>query len=210
MKRRAVVLGSSLDVDPDIPKKSSVHRLVYESGQVDDDFWATKNNGRLCCWHDTEPFDGYVYSYPVRKEGATWVVRGAFCGLSCAKRSMIDTCFGDTNIFTLFSSMCAQVYGITETIYAAPQRELLRKFCLDPGQGISLEQMRAIGSDKHRLDIVHPPIYPFKLSSGYVCENRSPDDESTHSMQYMRVDGISFPSRKIAGLKSICTTPSMT
>ena len=144
----------------------SDHRLVYDSHNVAPAFWSANTQG-LCCWLDTEPFDGPVFSYPIRKELNTWVVRGVFCSLHCVKRYIIDNCFVNTTVFTLFSLMCVKVYGITDEIVAAPSMELLAKFSSGP-VGLTITQFRAKGPARHTYRITLPPLFPFKFPELFV------------------------------------------
>jgi hypothetical protein len=145
-----------------------VKRLVYEVDDVSADFWRDNTRG-LCCWLDTEPFIGPIYSYPIRREHNVWIVRGVFCSLHCVKRYIIDNCFMNTSVFTLFSLMCLQLYNQKDEIIPAPQCELLRKFSIST-KGLSLDDFRSAGPKSLSIRIVNPPIFPFKFEKSYICE----------------------------------------
>ena len=156
-------------MSPQNARMNSDHRLVYDTHQVLPTFWSANTDG-LCCWLDTEVFDGPIFSYPVRKDQNTWVVRGVFCSLHCAKRYIIDNCFVNTTVFTLFSLMCIKVYGITDEIVAAPSMELLKKFSSGP-HGLTIPEFRAKAPAHHVYRITAPPLFPFKFPVSFVtCE----------------------------------------
>lgn len=159
---------------------NSDHRLVYDTHQVLPAFWSA-NTGGLCCWLDTEVFDGPIFSYPVRKDQNTWVVRGVFCSLHCAKRYIIDNCFVNTTVFTLFSLMCIKVYGITDEIVAAPSMELLKKFSTG-SHGLTIHEFRSKAPAHHVYRITAPPLFPFKFPVSFVtCEQLHTPDARTSS-----------------------------
>jgi hypothetical protein len=142
-----------------IPKPQMAKFIFVHDQKVPDNFWASNSRG-LCCWHDTEPFQGPVFSLPVSRQGLRWTVRGVFCSLHCAKRFLVDdSAFTNTSLFTLFSVMCKSVYGIEENVIPAPQRTLLAKFAVEGG--ISLTEFR--GKTKVLTKIVVPPIFPFEM-----------------------------------------------
>lgn len=142
-------------------------RFVFKDTEVHDGFWRNNDAG-ICCWLDTEPFDGPVYSYPIRKENNKWTVCGVFCSLHCVKRYIIENCFMNNSVFTLFSLMCIQVYKHNGNVAPAPQSHLLRKFSIT-GKGLSIVDFRAAGKGGVVIRAVQPPIYPFKFEEGYVC-----------------------------------------
>lgn len=157
--------SSSSNTISDIEKS----RFVYECDIVPSDFWKDNKN-KLCCWLDGEEFKGSIYSYPVRKEHNKWIVRGVFCSLHCVKRYIVDNCFMNTSVYTLFSLMCIQIYGVQGDIVPAPQYQLLKKFCVYPDRGMTVTQFRNVGPEKRSIRLVHPPIYPFKFPTTYICE----------------------------------------
>jgi hypothetical protein len=159
IKRRHSAISSSINDS----------RFVYECGEVANDFWKANKRG-LCCWLDVAEFEGPVYSFPIRKEHNKWIMRGVFCSLHCVKRYIIENCFMNTSVFTLFSLMCVQVYNVECEVVPAPQVHLLKQFCIDPDVGLTIQQFREFGPSRKSIRIVDPPIYPFKFPKTYVCE----------------------------------------
>ena len=115
--------------------------------------WTGINKGS-CCMHDTEPFDGPVYSYPLRRELGIWYVRGIFCSLECTKRYVLDHFPLGSNIINLFALMCHLVYLQKKQIQPASSQCVLQKFCISGGWTIA-EFRRSF------IETIQPPIYPF-------------------------------------------------
>lgn len=130
----------------------SVVRFVYENWDGSTTAWVEDNLSGNCCLHDTEPFTGKVYSYPVRRELGVWYMKGQFCSLSCAKRYILERYPVGSNILNLFSLMCRLVYGQSSELQAAPAQCLLNKF----SGKLSLDEFR---SDCVRF--VKSPLFPF-------------------------------------------------
>ena len=205
-----------LQMNTEIDPNDRVHsRFVYEQEDVEDDFWRNPDHG-LSCWHDTEPFVGPVFSYPIRKENDTWIVRGVFCSLHCAKRYIVENCFVNTNTYTLFALMCAKIYGCRDEVVAAPQRELLAKFSTK--RGMTIDELRAAGPTSMAIQLVMPPIFPFKFPKAFVCKedkNKQPDDANPSYQVLMKNDNVmeeqpkkkrkvttTFPSHGLSSLGS--------
>ena len=129
----------------------------YDKEEVPTSFW-DGTGPHLVCWHDTEPFNGQVYSFPIRKEQFFWVVRGVFCSLSCVKRYLIDSIDLHTNAFSLFALMCFDVYNNTMEISPAPPRTCLEKFNVSGRNTISITQFRDTGHDV--VEDVDEPMKP--------------------------------------------------
>ena len=57
----------------------SLREQVYDTEQ------SIVNDGSLCCWWCTEPFQGIVYRYPISfsKTRQKYLVTGCFCGFPC-------------------------------------------------------------------------------------------------------------------------------
>ncbi len=110
-------------------------------------------SGGCCCMHDTEPFEGPVYAYPVRRELGIWYVRGIFCSLECTKRYILDHFPLGSNLINLFSLMCHLVYHQKIQILPAPSQCTLRKFS---SSGLTVTEFR-----KSFIETVQPPVYPF-------------------------------------------------
>lgn len=170
------------------------------------------NTQGLCCWHCTEPFEGKAFSYPVRREGERWFVKGIFCGLPCRTRYVIDSPFLNAGVLTLCNLMDRRVYGVKHVQPAAP-REMLKKFFPWPG-GLSLDELR---NPQKKYSIVEPPCFPFLET--FVCEEDP--DESVQQEDYKilkhftkdtsvdnseetveTVPSSQFPSRKLTTLDS--------
>ena len=125
--------------------------------------WTGVSNG-CCCLHDTEPFEGVVYSYPVRRELGIWYVRGIFCSLECTKRYLLDHFPLGSNLINLFSLMCHLVYHRKFQIPPAPSQGVLQKFSLSGG--LTITDFR-----KSFIETVQPPVYPFLVDLvEYVTE----------------------------------------
>ncbi len=87
-----------------------------------------QNEQGLCCWNDTEPFTGTIYSYPERldEDQKVYYVRGCFCSLGCAKQYLED--HGLSEFLTdLFHRMCREVYRIFQ-VFPIGSPLLLQKF----------------------------------------------------------------------------------
>ena len=192
-------------------KRPKLSTFTHPSVEDPATFWLDNSRG-LCCWHDTMPFTGPVYSYPTRKEPNTWVMQGVFCSLQCVKRYLLDNCFTNTNVFTLFSAMCVSVYGVTNNLVPAPHRQLLDKFCLDPAQALTIEQFRQKGLEGRMLNIIQPPVYPFQLQPDHVYQQSvEPVTVDTRSTVGLSGDTRRFPSRGLSTLDqfySMDDTPS--
>lgn len=150
-------------------------RMVFECENVSPDFWDT-NVHNVCCWLDCEPFDGPIYSYPIRKEHDKWTVRGIFCSLHCVKRFIIDLNFQNNSLLTDFSLMCLQIYGIEDEIVPAPQYQMLQKFSIPGNKSLTLKEFRAAGPQNRAIRIVYPPIYPFQFPKAFICEQNTKDE----------------------------------
>lgn len=137
----------------------------HEYLELNSCFWK-KNTKRICCWLDTEPFEGCIYSYPTRKENNKWIVKGVFCSLSCVKRYIVNNCFMNSTIFSLFSLMCIEVYGISQ-VKTAPDVTLLRKFCVQDQRGLTIKEFR----DNCTIQLINPPVYPFLFETMTISKN---------------------------------------
>jgi hypothetical protein len=114
--------------------------FVLESNDLDPTFWL-HNRLQLACLHDTEVFQGPIYSYPVRRTDSHWIVRGVFCSLNCAKKYLLNN---DRNEFlALFYQMCVEVYGLEDPVQPAPPACILAKYDVT-GQGVSIETFRGL------------------------------------------------------------------
>ena len=159
-------------------------RFFIEGQPVPSEFWKS-NTGSLACMHDTESFVGPVYSYPVKKNSAGWVVRGQFCSLNCAKAYMMER--DDSNLCSLFTLMCKEVYGIQSTVTAAPPACILQKYT-PLGDGVDIQTFRTM-SGKVLVQVLNKGVLPFQydptnLSLSKVCHQILQDDhESTHQPQ---------------------------
>lgn len=138
----------------------------YEFGNISPEFWEENTSG-ICCWLDSEPFVGRIYSYPIRRENDKWIVKGVFCSLSCAKRYIVQNCFMNSGIFALFSLMCIEVYGISN-VQIAPDIHLLHKFSIPGQKSMSLTEFR---SNKSCAEEIKEPVYPFMFEKILLSEN---------------------------------------
>jgi hypothetical protein len=138
--------------------------------ELPSDFWASNTHG-ICCMVDGEPFEGPVYSYPVRKENRRYTVRRVFCSLHCAKRYIISTGFVDSSAYTLFTVMCQDVYGLLDEVVPAPHPDALKKYS-PTGAGMTVEEFRAAGPARRALQVVTPPIYPFAFEPATIFESK--------------------------------------
>jgi len=107
--------------------------VPHPLNSVPPSFWHNNKEGHWC-WHHKRPFQGEVYSYPVKRISATeWNVRGIFCSLSCEWRYILDhprLSFSDFT--TLHSLMLIEVYGIASgTVLPAFRYERLDDFLGD-------------------------------------------------------------------------------
>ena len=119
--------------------------LKYENRSLPPNFW-NNNESRISCWLDTEPFNGKIYSYPLKYNEGTWVVKGVFCSLHCVKRYIIDNLFADPDTLTLFSFMCLKLYGKNH-VKASPSFDQLNKFDISNG-GLNIKEFRSCNSKK--------------------------------------------------------------
>ena len=118
--------------------------LKYENKSFPQHFWNT-NKSHLSCWLDTEPFTGRIYSYPLKYEDGTWVVKGIFCSLQCVKRYVIDILCSNPDTLTLFSFMCLKLYGENH-VKPSPTFDRLNKFSIS-NNGLSIEEFRSFNSE---------------------------------------------------------------
>jgi len=182
------------------PQKSTTGIFVFERDNVKPGFW-NENVDRTCCWLDTEPFDGPIYSFPIRKEHDRWTVRGIFCSLHCVKRYIIENSFMNTSVFTLFSLMCVQLYGVKGEVVPAPPYQILQKFSISGQKALSLQEFRSVGPDQKSITVVEPPVYPFRFPDSYVCEEQKGSDKLRNSEEGFH---IIHQSNNVASSK---TTP---
>ena len=160
----------------------SDYRFVSELEDLPPSFWAENTKG-YACMHDTEPFTGPIFSFPVRRETTgIWHVRGVFCSLECAKSYILDHC-QDPMIFTLFSLMCRLVYGYTYEVTPAPPQQVLWKF-FPWKESMTLLEFRAAGKKQHMISLVIPPLFPFQFEAAYFCrEDKTKKQDQEHNIQ---------------------------
>ena len=188
-------MSDSVSTSEEMNKHKS--RLLYRElhNSVGVDRWL-HNDGSMCCWLDTEPFVGPIYSFPVRQDLDRWIVRGIFCSLHCTKRYIIDNCLMNNSIFTLFSLMCNQVYKVGGEITPAPPFQLLKKFCTDSVVGMNISEFRDCGPSSRIIRIVHPPVYPFMFDTAHVCEQRL-EKQSSISDEFRLLDPLALSTRDL-------------
>jgi hypothetical protein len=181
--------------------------ISHELPQLKSGFWK-ENTHNLSCMHDTETFQGPVFSYPIRYNNGIWYVRGFFCSLPCTKRYIIDnvSSFDSLSLFTL---MCHKVYNCTEVIIPAPSRNILAKFFPWCGS-LSIEEFRL----KNKYDIITPPVFPFHQDIIHVARDapmgQSPMEQSHMEQSHMEHEtqepktewNVLYPSKNLATLNN--------
>lgn len=151
-------------------KDSSVQFVYDRNNDIKCDFWES-NTRKLCCWVDTEPFDGPIFSYPVKRDGDTWIVKGVFCSLQCTKRYIIDTTFINTDMYALFTLMCMKVYNIYDSIIPAPKPYLLKKFNVFSNSSMNISEFRN-QTLRGVTEVIQPPVIPFHYQQYILHSNR--------------------------------------
>lgn len=117
-----------------------------------------KDSTNIVCWWDTCPFDTIPFFLPDKYCGTTYYVFGNFCSLNCALAYNADMDDYRSNIRTsLIKKMHQQIFGSTECLVAAHDRELLTKF----GGHLSIDEFRSKALLlKKELKIKLPPMIP--------------------------------------------------
>lgn len=153
-------LRCSSSITQYVDRDSRFHSLTHLNNRTAADFASTK----LCCWHDSMPFDGPVVPIPKSYDASqrAFVVFGCFCSLSCAKAFLSERSTFETGMqLVLLERMAAEVYGVRDVV-AAPPRLSLSVY----GGPYSIERFR--GARDKETTILSPPY----VASYMVCEER--------------------------------------
>jgi hypothetical protein len=127
-----------------------------------------QNPGHLCCWNDSEPFTGTIYSYATRLDSdqQRYTIEGIFCHPACVKQYMLDHGLNET-LLDLFHRLCVEVYRCSH-IYPKGSPLVLQKF--SGPQGLTIQQYRAQHHiyrvlPGHMVDrsCVHAPVHAMVL-----------------------------------------------
>lgn len=138
----------------------AVSSLLQRKGAFNDrppEFWTT-NAERLPCLYDHHPFEGSIFSFPVRRQGHRYTVTGIFCSPHCAKKYIITTRHVPSQCLSLFSHMMLSVYQCPEVVTPAPDIETLLY-----SPAMSIAEWRAIPRERIHLRLQVPHIVPFQF-----------------------------------------------
>ena len=172
-------------------------RMIHEIKNLNPTFWK-KNVHGLSCMHDTEPFNGPIFSYPVRRENDIWYVQGVFCSLECTLRFIIDNEFLHSTVSALFRTMCLQVYNVDGNVIPAPSQQMLTKFFPWPG-GLTITEFRAKGKSNIAISLTVPPVFPFVCEELAVCiqdNNKEPPNNTAFTVIKDLVANIHEPKEE--------------
>jgi hypothetical protein len=130
---------------------------------------ADGTEGRPVCFYCSHgEFPGPRISLPHRydEQRALYHVWGVFCSLNCVKKyAMVTRRIQQWRVLPLITLMAYHVYGVTDPILPAPDRELLQMYA-GPA-GLTIQQFRDTArSEVKILRIVDPPFLwcPMKIS----------------------------------------------
>jgi hypothetical protein len=123
---------------------------------------------KICCWHDTEQFDGLPTFIPERYYNGEFYVWGCFCSFNCA--CAYNLAKNDGRVLERHNLLVRLFYEINKTriasikdveINPAGERELLQKF----GGPLTIQQFRDNAKILGRTySVLIPSCHPIKIT----------------------------------------------
>jgi hypothetical protein len=124
--------------------------------------WPLKTD--VSCWWCLHPFDSRPFPCPIRRDRAgKWVVRGVFCGPSCAKAwAAQESRFLQAQHIDYLIDVLARLRGFCPPgkkwlhIPTAPPRNVLKMF--RGSEGMTISQFRKLCACSFEVKLLEPPV----------------------------------------------------
>lgn len=158
--------NASINNEGDLDADSICVPLSFIKTKVKDEY---RRGSNYHCLNDSFPFTGVPFGLPLSYHAKTKIfgVYGRFCSAACVKRYAMDTRalpLPLNKLLSLIATMFVLTFGIKDIIAAPPVACLA--IHLPPGEGLSIEQYRAMGTAGTFMELYFQPFMFAPVSVG--------------------------------------------